>query len=576
MSSNNAHRLHKKTHKKRLGDELVEKGVITPDQVKIAITEQKRSRKPLGQVLVDLGFVAESVMRDMLGEVLGNASVDLSQALPDPDALKLIPKELAQRLNVVPVSFDKTHKKLQIAMADTFNLVVLDRLRAHISRREVDIIPLLAGESEIKNTINQFYGFDISIDGILDEIETGEIDYASLNAAEDEYSHPFVRIVNAILADAVKQRASDIHFEPEKTFLRLRYRIDGVLHQIRSLHKNYWSAIVVRLKVLSGMNIAETRSPQDGRISLKIYGRQVDFRASVQPTHHGENFVLRVLDRDKGILPLEKLNINEHVLYTIKLMMARPEGIILVTGPTGSGKTTTLYSMLNHIKSIQMNIMTLEDPIEYPMEMIRQTDINEAGKIDFASGIRSLMRQDPDVILVGEIRDEDTAEMAFRAAMTGHQVYSTLHTNSALGAIPRLKDIGIKPDVLAGNIIGIIGQRLVRTLCPHCKKQRKAHDIELKLLSKHDDTSITCINESVGCSQCAHTGFKGRASVIEALRIDESLDHLIAHGASFIELKKHIKTLGYKTMVDDAIRLVKEGYSTLEEISRVIDLTEHL
>jgi type II secretory ATPase GspE/PulE/Tfp pilus assembly ATPase PilB-like protein len=446
--------------KKRLGDQLIDKGLVTSDQVAIAITEQKKSDKPLGQTLVDLGFVSESIMRDVLSESMGRQSIDLSHAVPDRDAINLIPKQLASRHTVLPVSFDAQTKRLQLAMTDIYDVIVLDRIRTVLAV-DIEVEPLLAAEGEIRHAIDQFYGYELSVDGILREIETGVVDYHSLDLSGTEYSQPLVRLVNAILSDAVKRDASDLHFEPEQGFLRLRYRIDGVLRQIRSLHKDYWSAIAVRLKVMAGMNIAETRTPQDGRISLKVGGHTIDFRVSALPTTHGENIVLRVLDRSKGIVPLDKLSLHPDNLDLLKLLMSRPEGIILVTGPTGSGKTTTLYSMLNFRKSIEVNIMTLEDPVEYPMDMIRQTSINEVAKMDFASGIRSLMRQDPDIILVGEVRDEATAEMALRAAMTGHQVFTTLHTNSALGAIPRLTDIGVKPEIMAGNIIGIVGQRLL-------------------------------------------------------------------------------------------------------------------
>ncbi len=279
-----------------------------------------------------------------------------------------------------------------------------------------------------------------------------------------------VRLVNALLVDAVKRGASDIHFEPEYAFLRIRYRIDGVLETVRSLHKTYLPGITVRVKVVSGMNIAETRAPQDGRLSLTLNGRPIDFRVSTQPTIYGENIVLRVLDREKSIISLDRMNLTKDTLAKLNLMLARPEGILIVTGPTGSGKTTTLYSLLSQVNDETVNIMTLEDPVEYPLTLMRQTSVNEVARMDFADGIRSIMRQDPDIILVGEVRDKETAEMAFRAAMTGHQVFTTLHTNSALGAFPRLLDIGIQPDIMAGNIIGVIAQRLVRVLCPHCKE----------------------------------------------------------------------------------------------------------
>jgi type II secretory ATPase GspE/PulE/Tfp pilus assembly ATPase PilB-like protein len=563
------------TDKAKIGQQLLGKGLISADQLDIARTEQKKKGGMLGEILVGLGFVSESVMRDVLSQVLGIASVDLASVVPDKAALDLIDKEIAERYTVVPVSYEESDHRLRIAMKDASDLTILDRVHAVVGRT-IELLPMVAGESEIKKAIDQFYGYELSVDGILREIETGEIDYQSLDASQDEYSQPLIRLVDAILADAVKRGASDIHFEPEEGFLRLRYRIDGVLRQIRSLHKDYWSAIVVRLKVMCTMNIAETRIPQDGRLSLQVQGYRVDFRVSAQPTTHGENIVLRVLDRAKGIVPIDKLGIHEDTLNDLKMMMARPEGIILVTGPTGSGKTTTLYSLLNYVKSEQVNIMTLEDPVEYPMDMIRQTSVNEVARMDFANGIRSMMRQDPDIILVGEIRDEDTAEMAFRAAMTGHQVLSTLHTNSAIGTFPRLLDIGVLPDIMTGNIIGVISQRLVRLLCEHCKTEKSPTEIESKLLDLEVETTEHLIYEPKGCSHCENTGYKGRVAIIEALRINDELDEQIAKRATLGELKAVAKLTGYKTLADDAIRCVLEGKTSLTEVSRVIDLTQQM
>ena len=469
---------------RRIGELLVGKGVVSEDQVRIALMEQRHRKEHLGRILVRLGFATEAVIRDVLGGALGYASVDLSKVLIDSDVVKLIPKEVARRYLMLALTYEASTKRLTVAMADPFNVIAMDQVRALLDS-EMEIRPLLAGEAELNKAIDQFYGYELSVDGILQEIETGEIDYQSLEAESDEYSQPVVRLVNSLLSDAVKRSASDIHFEPESEFLRIRYRIDGVLRQIRSLHRNYWAAIAVRLKVMAGLNIAEMRAPQDGRISLSVSGHAVDFRVSSLPTTHGENIVLRVLDREKGIVALDALGLHEDALESLRLMMARPEGIILVTGPTGSGKTTTLYSMLNHLNTEAVNIMTLEDPVEYPMEMIRQTSVNEAAKLSFANGVRSLMRQDPDIILVGEIRDSDTAEMAFRAAMTGHQVFSTLHTNSAIGAIPRLLDTGVLPDIMAGNIIGVIGQRLVRKLCVHCKEPYEPSKMERQIFGAY-------------------------------------------------------------------------------------------
>ena len=558
-----------------LGQSLLARGVISQDQLNIALTDQRTSKTPLGKTLVTLGFVTEATIRDTLSETLGQVAVDLSNTVIDHTALAMVPKDMAKRFQVLPVDFDKNTRKLLLAVADPTNVVALDQIRALI-RDDIRIEQVLARESDIAIAIEQHYVFELSIDGILNEIETGEIDYQSMATDFDEYSQPVVRLVDALLADAVKRNASDIHFEPEQGFLRIRYRIDGVLRQIRSLHKNYWSAMVVRLKVISGMNIAETRAPQDGRISLSLSGRQVDFRVSAQPTTHGENLVLRILDRQKGIVPLEDLNLQENELKMLRLMMARPEGIILVTGPTGSGKTTTLYSILNHVNTEGVNIMTLEDPVEYPMAMIRQTSVNEVAKLDFASGIRSMMRQDPDVILVGEIRDQDTAEMAFRAAMTGHQVYSTLHTNSAIGAIPRLQDLGVLPDIMSGNIIGIVAQRLVRRLCNHCKQAFQPDDEGTRRVIGVDATWQGEIYRHTGCEVCDNTGYKGRLAIMELFKMDSDIDELIARRATGREIKEAARRRGFRSLAEDAISRVLAGETDIDEISRIVDLTDRI
>lgn len=557
-----------------LGERLVAAGLITPDQLQVALTEQSRRDEPLGRILVRLGLISEGVMRDMLGETLGHESIDLSSVIPDPDALIMVPKDIARRYHLLPINFDKNRKVLTLAMADTFNVVALDQTAALLGS-DIGLETLVAGEAEIESAIEQFYQYELSIQGILHEIDTGEVDQLGLATGQEEYNHPLVRLVDAILADAVKRDASDIHLEPEAGFLRVRYRIDGVLRQVMALHNSYWPGMVVRLKVMSKMNIAETRAPQDGRISLSSAGRKVDFRVACQPTTHGENFVLRILDRKKGIVPLEKLNLAKDTLTSLQVMMARPEGILLVTGPTGSGKTTTLYSMLNFRNEESVNIMTLEDPVEYPMPMIRQTSLNEAAKLDFANGIRSMMRQDPDVILVGEIRDEETAEMAFRAAMTGHQVFSTLHTNSALGAMPRLIDIGVKPQIMAGNIIGIVAQRLVRRLCKHCKQAYAPDETERQLLQTSATKPILLYKEG-GCEACGFLGFKGRVAVIEVLKITQELDEMIARSATLQEMREAATNAGFRDLASDAVRHVLAGVTSLAEISRVVDLTSRV
>jgi len=560
--------------RKRIGDQLIDSGVISADQLSIAILEQKRSGERLGAVLVGLGFLTEAVLKDALGEHLGQDSVNLREVVPDSDAIKLIDKSLAVKLKVMPVSFVVEQQKLLLAMPDTFDILTIDRVSAALPEG-VHVEPLLASEKEVMFAIDQFYGFDLSIDGILHEIETGEFDIRSGEQEGKEYSHPTVRLVDAFLTDAVKQDASDIHFEPEEGFLRVRYRIDGVLRQVRSLHKKYWPAIVVRLKVLAGMNIAEVRAPQDGHISLKITGHPIDFRIASQPTLHGENVVLRILDRSRAIVPLDELDISDYQRNMFKLMMARPEGIILVTGPTGSGKTTTLYSLLNYLNDESVNIMTLEDPVEYPMPMIRQSSLNSAVKMDFAGGIRSLMRQDPDIILVGEMRDADTANMGFRAAMTGHQVFSTLHTNSALGAFLRLRDIGVASSMLAGNIIGVVGQRLVRKLCRHCRVASKPSELEVQLLDAKEPLPDH-IYQAGACDKCNHRGYKGRIALLEILKMDEDLDELVAQQVPMRELNALATEKGFVRLVDDAIARVRSGDTTMDEVSRVVDFSSRL
>lgn len=560
--------------KLRLGELMMQQGLISQDQLRIALIEQEQNNIPLGRQLVRLGFVSENMVRDLVAHTIGQESIDLTTVVADVDALSMVPEDFSRRYHLLPVAYEDVSKTMIVAMADMFNVVALDQLRAMLGG-QIQLKPVLAAEAQLEEHIDQFYGYELSVDGILREIETGEIDYQSLTADGDEFTQPVVRLVGALLMDAVKRGASDIHFEPEYAFLRIRYRIDGVLQQVRSLHKSYWPGIAVRLKVISGMDIAETRAPQDGRLNMNLCGRPIDFRVSAHPTIHGENIVLRVLDRERSIIPLERMGLRTTTLDQLKLMMTRPEGILIVTGPTGSGKTTTLYSLLSHQNTESVNIMTLEDPVEYPVTQMRQTSVAEVNKIDFANGIRSIMRQDPDIILVGEVRDADTATMAFRAAMTGHQVFTTLHTNSALGAFPRLMDIGISPDIMAGNIIGVVAQRLVRVLCPHCKEPAKPSDEERKILGVKRNEAIQ-IFKHAGCKRCNQTGYRGRMAIMELLRIDSDMDSLIARRAHFDELRKVALEKGFSTLADDGARRILEGYTSIEEVMRVIDLTSRI
>ena len=553
----------------RLGDRLVQEGYISPDQLRIALIEQKLTGKKLGEVLITLGFLSEDESREVIGDAVGYSSMSLKGVVPDANALLLISEPFARANLVMPISV--TDDRLKVAMSSPDDILLLDKIKRHI-KKDLRIEPVLVVENEIQTSIDHYYGYELSIDGIIRELETGHVDTYS-HSDEDEYSQPMVRLVDSILTDAVKKSASDIHFEPEEYFIRIRYRIDGVLQEIRLLHKSLWSGLVVRLKVMANLDLTDQRTPQDGRMDLIVHGRQIDFRVSSLPVLHGENFVLRILDREKGIVPLDRLGMDSESYQELKLMMSRPTGILLVTGPTGSGKTTTLYSMLNDLNKIGVNIMTLEDPVEYPMSVIRQTSINEEIGMGFAAGIKALLRQDPDIILIGEVRDTETAEMALRAAMTGHQVFATLHTNSAIGAIPRLLDIGVSRSIMSGNIIGIVAQRLVRRLCPACKEAYQPDEFEKNLVGFKPEESPVLYRPK-GCAQCDHIGYKGRLGILETLRFSDEMDDLLLNGASQHQILELALSKGFKTMLQNALRRVRSGETTLEEISRVVDLTE--
>lgn len=555
----------------RLGERLMHLGLISADQLQVALQEQKNTRKLLGAIFVELGFITESALGEILAESTGTQKFDSKLTMLDPTVVRQIPKDLALRHRVIPVS--QQDDAVQLAMADVYNVLAIDQVRRHYPRN-IKIVPIFCIETEILELIDQYYDYEIEIDGILREIETGIREHTKLDGRQDGYVNPMVRLVNALLIDAIKMGSSDIHFEPEGSFLRLRYRVDGEMTQIRTFHRDYWPAMAVRLKIMSGMNIAETRNPQDGRISYTIQGREVDFRVATQPTIHGENIVMRLLDKARALVPLEKLGYSEHNIATLKKMLRRPEGIIIVTGPTGSGKTTTLYSVLNFINNIDVNIMTLEDPVEYMLPLIRQSNVRE-GSLDFATGIKSLLRQDPDIIFIGEVRDEETALMALRAALTGHQVYTTLHTNDAMGVLPRLIDIGVPPHLLSGSLIGTVAQRLARKLCPHCRQPRPADAEECRLLGA-DAASPPTIYDAVGCPRCGGKGYKGRLAIGEILRMDKEMDELIVTGATRRMMVDHAIKNGFVPMAQDGINKVLAGDIDLKELLTNIDLTDRL
>jgi general secretion pathway protein E/type IV pilus assembly protein PilB len=554
----------------RIGDRLVELGLISDDQLEVALLEKKRSDKMLGEILVEFGLVTEGALSQVIAEAAGRGRFDPAAMVVDPDVLALVPKHIATRYNVLPVAV-VAGDTLQLAMTDVYNVIAIDQVRRNLPP-QMHVEPLVCTDAELQDAIDQNYGYQMSIDGILRELETGELEVASLVGEQEGYVNPTIRLVNAILIDAVKRGASDIHFEPEGSFLRLRYRIDGIMVPVRTLPKDYWPAIAVRIKVISSLNIADSRNPQDGRLSFTLGGREVDFRVASQPTVHGENIVMRILDKARSLLPLEQLGFGAKNVELLKQLLRRPEGIIFVTGPTGSGKTTTLYSILQYINSTDVNIMTLEDPVEYQLPLIRQANVRESTAMNFSDGIRSMLRQDPDILFIGEVRDSDTAQMALRAAMTGHQVYTTLHTNDAVGAIPRLIDIGVPTHLLSGQIVCSIAQRLVRKLCLSCRVPRQASDDEKVMLGVAKQESPT-IFDAAGCEECGHLGYRGRTAIVEILPIDAELDELIAQGATRAGFLKAAANAGFRTMADDGRTKVLDGITSLDALMRAVDVT---
>lgn len=543
---------------RELAERLLQDKKLSSNELGIALAEQKRIGGFLHSHIARLGLMSETILRDIRAALIQIPVIDMHAQKPDPAVERMLSSSLARHHKMLPVARSNAGHVL-LAVADPHDLIAVDQVTAYLRSQGVMHVRLgLAAETQLHREIDRIFGERISVESII---------------ANGGKEPPIDKIVEAILQQAHDAEASDVHFEPDEFFLRVRCRIDGVLRQTQLLHASIWSALAVRLKVLAGMNIAENRAAQDGRFGLKLGIHDIDFRAACLPTAHGENIVLRLLDKNKNIVPFKRVDISDHARKCIHAAIDKPEGIILVTGPTGSGKTTTLYSVLSEVSTEGVNVMTLEDPIEYPLPLIRQTQINE--KITFADGVRALMRQDPDVILVGEIRDHETAEMAFRAAMTGHQVFATLHTNSALAAVQRLRDIGISVDILAGNMIGVIGQRLSRKLCGQCKIPSSLTLHEQELLGvTNDELANTRIYKAVGCAHCNQSGYRGRFVLMEVLLFDEGMDELVATNASPPEMARYARSAGFVSLRDDAIRRVLTGDTTIEEVSRVVSLVK--
>lgn len=555
----------------RIGERLVSMGIISQNQLATALQEKKISGKLLGEVLVDLGFISPGTLATFLAETSGFDVFDPKRALLDAQALALIDKQTAQRHKILPVSMDAA--TIRVAMADPYDVVAIDTLR-RFAPRGIRIKQLLATPAALSDAIDNAYGYASSISAILKEIEDKDEDALDVvGLSEDRaYMHPVVRLVNALIFESVKQGASDLHFEPEENFIRLRHRIDGVLFTAQIIHRRHWHAVSRRLKIMADMNIADTLSPQSGRIRMNAGGRAVDFRMSVLPTVHGENIVLRVQSRQTTIRPLDALGFGPEMTALIRKAQSRPEGLVLLTGPENSGRTTTLYSMLGEINTVDLNIQTLEDPIEYVLPMVRQSMAGE-GAANLNNGMEVLLHQDPDVLFIGEINSEHTARMALQAAMAGHLVYATLHSNDTFGAVARLLDMGLPPGLMAGNIAAIMAQRLARALCPHCKESHTPTEAERALLGDRPEGEETiCTAHQGGCDHCSGQGYKGRMAVAEIMLMDEDLDDIVARGASRPDLKSAARRKGLRTMREDGLAKVAQGVLSFEALSKVIAL----
>ena len=554
--------------KKYLGELLIEAGVITAEQRDKAMQEQKRLGKRLGETLVSIGVITEEVMAKALSAQMGLPFKELQSIYVAPGVLDLVPESLAQKHRVLPLEIN--NGRLTIAMSDPLNVFAIDEIK-RATRMPVDVVVI--AESALLRALYLYYNR-----GEMDEVvkaadvyypEKENIAAAAEAMVEDT---PIVKLVNTVVAQAVKDRASDIHIEPYEDSIRIRFRIDGKLHDIMKPPKHLHAGIVSRIKILSGMDIAERRVPQDGRFPINIEGRQFDIRASTLPTQYGEKMVLRLLEKTSGLpqLTLSQLGFTKNVLDAYEKLVSMPYGFVLSTGPTGCGKTTTMYPSLRKISASEKNIVTIEDPIEYNLPNINQVQVNSKAGLTFSSGLRSILRQDPDVIMVGEIRDTETASIATHAALTGHLVLSTLHTNEAVGAIARLIDMGIEPFLLTSSLIGVLGQRLIVKICPYCKESYTADEDMLRLLG----IKGKALMHGKGCRECRFTGYLGREGLFELLLVTEGIKKLIIEKAPASEIKTQAVKEGFRTMRQEGLLKAAEGITTIEEAMRVTQETE--
>jgi type IV pilus assembly protein PilB len=552
-------------------------GLINETQLELAVSEQLRRGVSMSRVLLDLGLIAPEKLADFVAQEARTRRVDLMRFPPDRVAVGLVPLETARRLRALPI--ESKDGLLVVAMTDPFDIAAIDAL-GQLSGLHIEVVT--ATERDILNTIDQLKSEGPSIqDSIARVIEDSEQDrtpdqiQSALSADGVEANPddaPIIQLVSQVLTRAIHRRASDVHFEPEEKLMRIRTRIDGVLHPDVLIPKALQSAVVARLKIMAEMDVAETRIPQDGRASLTVNRRKVNLRVSSLPTNFGESMVLRILDPMSQLGSIAALGLSPAVEAEVRVVTDAPYGVVIVTGPTGSGKTTTLYAVLNEINKPDVSIFTLEDPVEFPLRGIRQTQVKEEVGLTFSTSLRALLRQDPDIILVGETRDTETATLMVRAALTGHLVFSTLHTNDAAGAVPRLTDMGVEPYLLPGALLGVLAQRLVRKLCPKCKVPVADPEFVFRAAKLPiPDTGIPMLLEPKGCADCQGVGYRGRLAIFELMRLDERYHNAMISRGGSRELQRIAIEAGMKTMFDDGLRRCAEGLTSLSELLRVVN-----
>ncbi len=545
-------------------DLLIKEGLVTQDMIEKAREETKRTGLRMDAALEKLGFITEEDSVKVCAADLGFPYVNLNDYVIDVDLLKLIPEDIVKKYRAVPLF--KIGDTLTVGMVDSQDVKALDHIRK-ITQADM-LEPVLVSERGIQRVLDLYYGVIGSVEEIAESFEEEEVDVVEEREALAEISEeaPVVKLVNIMIQKAAKERASDIHVEPEEDCLRVRFRTDGILHEVTTLSTKLQGAVISRIKILAKMDIAESRKPQDGRMRLRLENRDLDIRVSTFPTVHGENVVMRLLDRSSVLMGLKELGFLEADRKAFKGLLQSPNGIILVTGPTGSGKTSTLYSALTTISSMEKNIVTIEDPVEYELPLIRQTQVHPKAGITFANGLRGILRQDPDVIMVGEIRDKETADVAIQASLTGHLVFATLHTNDAPSALARLVDMGIEPFLVSSSLVGVLAQRLIRVICKKCREKYEPSKDVLKSLGIKAGTTFY---RGKGCAKCKDTGFSGRTVVVELLIVDKEIRMMVDAKSSADDIKRKAVEKGMTVLYDDALAKAKVGVTPLEEVLRV-------